>query len=220
VIGIELLAALALQPAPLDTALVQSAIDKLAAGEDPYVLTGVAPRDGGQISDLPDLKGCERTLNPQSSQRQVVVDFVCSGAEGSYAREVMFYADENGLLKIQISPYTYAIGPTQAALSDAKLPTMKSQVSRMAWAVKNNDDPTLGGIIPLSSNQIETFASLAQCKWDKERVNIANRYEWFSIVECESKDAAQSNMVTVQFDKDRRAISVRINQGTRVRRPF
>lgn len=218
--GLELLAALALQAGALDIALVQTAIEKLAAGEDPYVLAGVAPRDGGQASDLPDLKGCERTLNPQSSQRQVVVDFVCSSAEGSYAREVIFYADDKGLLKIQISPYSYAIGPTPAALSDAKLPTMKSQVSRMAWAVKNNGDPTLGGIIPLSRNQIETFASLSQCKWDKERENIANRYEWFSIVECESKDAVQSNMVTVQFDEDRRAVSVRINQGTRVRRPF
>lgn len=218
-IAIELLAALAIQATALDTALVQSAIEKLAAGEDPYVLTGVAPRGGGQTSDLPDLKSCERSLSPQSSQNQIVVDFVCSGAEGSYAREVRFYSDDKGLLKIQISPYSYAIGPTQAALSTAKLPTMKSQVSRMAWAVRNNGDPTLGGIIPLSSNQIETFANFSQCKWDKERANIANRYEWFSIVDCESKDAAQSNMVTVQFDKDRRAISVRINQGTRVRRP-
>lgn len=218
-IGIELLAALAIQATALDTALVQAAIEKLAAGEDPYVLTGVAPRGGGQIVDLPDLKGCERTLNPQSSQRQVVVDFVCSGAEGPHSREVMFYANDKGLLTIQISPYIYAIGPTEAALNNTDLPTMKSQVSRMAWAVKNNGDPTLGGIIPLSSDQIETFASFSQCKWDKERANFANRYEWFSIVECESKDAAQSNMVTVQFDKDRRAISVRINQGTRVRRP-
>jgi hypothetical protein len=217
--GLELLAALALQAGALDAALVQAALEKLAAGESPYVLTGVAPRAGGQTADLPDLKGCERSLNQRSSQSQVVVDFICSGAEGSHAREVTFFSTDKGLLSIQISPYIYAIGPTQAALSSTDVPTMKSQVSRMAWAVKNNGDPTLGGIIPLSSNQVETFASLSACKWDKERVNIANRYEWFSVVECESKVAVQTNMVTVQFDKDRRAISVRINEGTRVRRP-
>jgi hypothetical protein len=219
VIGLELFAALAVQATALDTALVQSAIEKLAAGESPYVLAGVAPLDGGQGSDLPDLKGCGRSLNPRSSQSHVVVDFICAGTEGSYAREVVFYSNGKGLLKIEISPYIYAIGPTPAALGSTDLPSMKSQVSRMGWAAKYNGDPTLGGIIPLSSNQIETFASMSSCKWSKERANIANRYEWFSVVDCESKDAVQTNMVTVQFDKDGRAISVRINQGTRVRRP-
>ena len=202
----------------LDMELVQAAATLLARGQSPYALEGVKPRPMEEVEDLPSLVGCSPVVASGSSRGSVQIDYTCTSDDGPYVHRVSFNQRDNGSMSIYVDPLGTALGPTKAAISAEKLPGMSRQATKLARAARFGGDVTLDGIIPLTSAQITELTALSHCTWDEPRSFGRRRKEWFTFVTCPEFERNKGRMIEIDFDDEKRAVTVRIAHGAKIRR--
>ena len=106
-----------------------------------------------------------------------------------------------------------AIGPTPQALQIDDLPTKSSQLRSVQKAVIKGQDVSLGGMIPLTAEQIVSLEELATCSWKilSNTPSLART----ALALCPDRQKS----VTLYYDELDRVTSVKIEQGSIVRRP-
>lgn len=174
---------------------------------------GIAGLEPEIESKLESLAGCVPSVASGSSRQFVGLNFACErSGELPVAREVTLRFNGKEMEGISVSDWR-AVGPTPRALRANDLPSKSSQLKSVQQAVLRGEDVSLGGLLPLTPEQVGSLEDLSSCKW-KALTNTPS-VSRSALVRCPDKE----RMVILYFDELKRVTSVEIEQGFTVRRP-
>lgn len=109
---------------------------------------------------LAALAGCTPAVAAKSRADWIMLDWSCAGRPEAERQTAMKF-ERDGKRSLWINPLERHMAPTSEALAPAKLPGYRAITAAFAGAVKAGDDPTLGGLIPISA---ESRARLVRLK--------------------------------------------------------
>lgn len=105
------------------------------------------------------LAGCTPAVAAKSRADWIMLDWACAGRPEA-ERQTAVKFERNGTRSLWINPLERQMAPASEALAGAKLPGFRTITAAFARAVKAGDDPTLGGLIPISAESRARLAGL------------------------------------------------------------
>lgn len=104
------------------------------------------------------LRGCESRVLPATRTTELHVDWVCANTDNSAF--VRIYLSDNKISRIEFQPSLSLMHPTPAGSALSQIPA-RSEIRRLFQdAVVSGTDPTLNGLIPISSDQVAELHKL------------------------------------------------------------
>jgi hypothetical protein len=104
------------------------------------------------------LRGCDYTILPASGEDELHLDWRCSDSANSTFTRISL--PEGKLFHIEYQPSIRLMAPTQVGLASSQLSSKKNIRKRFQDAVFSGSDPSLGGLIPISTRQREQLAEM------------------------------------------------------------
>lgn len=127
--------------------------------------------DEAELTELRNLASCTPTFQPEMTKNLVVVDWKCEKKMVEQEKlpvtdrtVKMRFKNEGGLFALAVNPPASIFGPTVLAVTTTSLPSKSEMARRFADAVEKSEDPTLNGLIPLTSLQRHQIARMAGFK--------------------------------------------------------
>lgn len=182
----------------------EAAIQGIADGRD---LTGLDIFHANYEHDatrVAALKGCKYTLLPGSSRYVLKLDWSCPDASNSVYTGV--YISDGTLSRLDFQPIVSQMTPTAKALALAEIDSPKSINRRFSKAVRNGEDPTLDGIIPISPEYLEKLSGMKG--WSAETTKAENDRVVEQYWMKRAQTAGDAAMTTLHFDEEGRPIGL------------
>ena len=185
------------------TEAAEAVINALVKGEDLAELDLFHGNYTHNAVKTAALEGCEPTLLEGSAQGRLWIDWTCPDPSKNIFTQIYFSGGE--LTKIDFQPMKTAMKPTAAGLEAGDLGDPHEINARFVDAVRAGEDPTLGGIIPVSDENLATLAEMKNWAAGEvdEEANSIKQY-WVRRVRSEG-DAAST---TLFFDDYGRPIGL------------
>jgi hypothetical protein len=208
------LAAPARAPATPPVTLGQAEIaarvtNTIARGGELGAITGAPGLSQPELSELSKLAGCKPSVVPGGTKWSIILNWLCSKpVDGVDARQTeLGFGDDGSWSDLTINPVKAHFAPTQVALASGKVESPAKLMRRFAIAVRGGGDPSLGGLIPLTSLQREQLAALAGRSF--ELFHWPRKAEAY--VTWDNKKAP-GRTAEVYFDEQRRPVGVLIGK--------
>ena len=150
------------------------------------------------------LRGCDYTLQPLSTPSELHVDWVCPNPEQNAFTRI--YLPSGKLSRIEFQPGLKLMAPSEVGLRLAKLPSRKSINKKFENAVKSGSDPTLGGLIPITRDQL---LRLKQMKgWGVFRSDLKGDYGADIIWTNNLRNPSEGADTTLHIDSSGRPVGL------------
>ena len=155
------------------------------------------------------LRGCDYSVQPLSTPRELHVDWVCPNPK--YNAFTRIYLPNGKLSRLEFQPGLKLMAPSKVGLGMATLPSRKTINKQFENAVKSGSDPTLGGLIPVTPDHL---LRLKQMKgWGVFRTDLKGDYGantlWFNSL----RNPTQGADTTLHFDSSGRPIGLWLRGG-------
>ena len=186
---------------------------------------------------LSELADCSPSRFRDVTKNYVATDWTCSGTADDSGAVVqrtveMRFRDDGSLFALAINPLKSNFAPTQLGAQRSDWPSQEASAKEFAKAVSTGDDPTLGGLVPLTSLQVGQLSRMANSRWELmtymseaekrsarralgPNVTFSEKPENGSEVVFSSKEkqGPKDKFVTIFFDDDDRAVGVHIENS-------
>lgn len=138
-------------------AVAAEAVNAIYAGQDLRELTILPELSQAELAELEKLAGCKPSMNPRVTKNFVAFDWRCDVASKGETRPsrttTMRFQDDGKMFALAVNPSTKDFAPTPVALAASDLPRKMAIAEAFGEAVRDGEDPTLGGLIPLTELQ-------------------------------------------------------------------
>lgn len=141
----------------------------IEAGEDLSRLGIFHPNYEHEAGRVALLKGCAPSLLSRSRSAELHVDWTCPDAErGAFTR---IYLPDGQLSRLEFQPSLALMSPSDKALQADSLRSAKAINDHFMKAVEAGNDPTLDGLIPITSDQLNQLRSMKAWKVFRSQVD-------------------------------------------------
>ena len=140
----------------------EAVLNALAKGEDLTALNIFHRNYTHEPEPIAKLAGCRPELLEGSRQGRLWVDWTCPDASNNIFTQIYFSDGE--MTSITFQPMRGAMQATPVAIEASDLGTPDEINIRFVSAVRDGEDPTLGGIIPITDAQLAKLADMN--RWD------------------------------------------------------
>ena len=168
-------------------------------GADVPFADGKGGLSAAEIAELRLLEGCAGEFQPGGGEVFVAIDWVCGSraASPNLQRSTLFTFNRHGeLIALSVNPSIANFGPTSYALAQDTLPGKGALATAFAKAVEKGEDPSLGGIVPLTELQRTQLAALKGAKVD---ISLATFGRQFLAVTREGRKKHRK-LISMHFD--------------------
>lgn len=124
--------------------------------------------DEGDLAELVQLKGCTASLGDEIRTNLVIYNWECGDRRSAFAdggepkrTTTLRFRDDGSLFALAVNPSKSSFAPTEAGLAMEKVPSRDEIAEKFSNAVISGEDVTLGGVIPLTANQLRQLGGYA-----------------------------------------------------------
>lgn len=172
----------------------------IQAGGDLSELGIFHPNYRHDPAQVASLRGCDYTILPATRHHVLHLDWRCSQfANSSFTR---IYLPEGKLSHLEFQPSIGLMAPTHAGAASSPLPSKENIDEKFQNAVLSGSDPSLGGLIPISSKQREQLADMRG--WTVFRQDSSGEYGAETLWLDETRESGADT--TIHFDDAGRPI--------------
>ncbi len=190
-------------------------IEAIYSGSPVEDVQGAPTLKDKEFAELAGLAGCEPNNEQHQKALIPIFDWVCSNNPENN-RTTSFYISYQAVDDILVQPVASEFRPTEASLAVDDLPIRKKLSRQFIRAVRQGDDPTLGGLIPLSEIQLDRLRIAEGTRATKMSGGTRNShvYIWHETQSTQGKPL----ITDLRFDDEGRPIGLVISHGMIVRR--
>lgn len=156
----------AADPAQRRIAVATEVIDAIIAGADLTKMPVLGALSDPERAELGHLKGCRPSVREGGSANFLVIDWLCQRPSGEVPadfierRSTQFrFNDQGDLFDFAVNPDSRYFVPSVQTQALSKVPSRKRIVQMLGEAISNGQDPSLGGLVPVTPLQVTQLAS-------------------------------------------------------------
>ena len=161
------------------------------------------------------LAGCTPEVAEQSSAILITLDWTCENAPERERHTGIGFYEEGGSHSLWVNPSERNFTATEAGLATEDLPSPRRLARDFARAVREGEDPTLGGLIPLTPEQLATLAQFDGLDFNYGSGN--SNHSQTAFWDSHARHLPQTLNTDLRFDDDGRPIGLLIHGTIRVR---
>lgn len=150
------------------------------------------------------LRGCDYTVLPGTRPHVLHLDWRCPEVENSTFTRI--YLPEGKLSRLEFQPSIALMTPTGVGLASSQLPPKKRIHEQFQDAVISGSDPSLGGLLPISSEHRQQLATMRG--WSVFREDASGEYGAETLWLDQKRNPSGGADTTIHFDDAGRPIGL------------
>ena len=187
-------------------------LEDIHAGRPVDTVEGGPELSDLELSEIAKLAGCLPTSDRHQDALVPIIDWNCAENPDD-SRTVTLYLSDDGVEDLLIQPLAANFRPTALAATSEELPSRSAITRRFLLAVRTGDDPTLGGLIPITEIQM---ARLEVAHGEKPRqMSGSDRTSVVHLWIDATSKLGMPLITDLRFDEDGRPIGLVISHGMR-----
>lgn len=174
----------------------------IQAGDDLSELGIFHRNDEHDPAGVASLRGYEYTVLPATRGYVLHLDWRCSQSANSAFTRI--YLPDGKLSRLEFQPSISFLAPTEVGLASAQLPSKQSINEKFQNAVISGSDPSLDGLLSISTEQREQLAGMKE--WTVLRVDAFSDYGVETLWHDDKRSSGADT--TIHFDDAGRPVGL------------
>lgn len=166
-----------------------------------------------ELKSISSLAGCVPDIAEGSHSSSIKFDWTCQ-ADPEAERQTALKFSPEGTTTLWVNPLERKMSPTPVASGSGKLPGYRSIASSFARAVKAGEDPTLGGLIPVTVESLTRLAELKGLSYTSTTGNSKSSQTMFW--DLAGRVLPSPVATDIRFDEEGRPIGLILSSTSRV----
>ena len=187
-------------------------IEDIFAGRSVKMVAGRPELTDLELTEIARLAGCHPSNDLHQEALVPIIDWNCSNNPND-SRTVTLYLTNDGVSDLLVQPLVANFRATAIALEMDELPSRSAIVRGFLRAIRTGEDPTLGGLVPITETQLARLES-AQGK-RAQKMSGSGRTSRVYLWSRATSQLGMPLITDLRFDQDGRPIGLVISHGVK-----